>query len=168
MNLNPSEVVSVEEIGSLDGSPVRLISMIGGFFMALARLKNKAMEEVISAGSHPAIVKFNIKKQFPMFAPSMMKSEAGIDICLVEKHSHLLSEDLKKSGHDLYSIETGPVVEFHLTKFNKGLSKAEASVDNQELQFNKNSFSKEHVKFLSAAVVEKSMASKFKKVKMRK
>jgi len=111
MDIQPNDIDTVETGGMLDGQEVKLIRLKGGFWMGIHRGK------AISGGSHPAIVKHTISKMFPNFQAAMCKSESMAD-ALVEKHSHFLSDDLRKSGHDIYSIQNGSDVEFQITKQN--------------------------------------------------
>jgi len=108
MNLRPEDIDTIEEAGMLDGQPVKLCRTKGGFWMAIVRGK------VVSGGSHPAIVKHTISKMFPSFQPVMCKSEKFGSDAVVDRHSHFLTEDLRKSGHDIYSIQNGLDVEFLL------------------------------------------------------
>jgi hypothetical protein len=75
--LKPQEIEKIEEIGTLDGAPVKMIKTIGGFWVAAGRPKGKNQDEALAAGSHPAIVKYNVEKQYALrFTPMLAKSEA--------------------------------------------------------------------------------------------
>jgi hypothetical protein len=166
MNITPAEVHSIEDMGMLDGNPVKLLRTKGGFYMAIAKPKGKLSEEAIGAGSHPAIVKFNLGKQYPDFQPSMMKSQHYADNTVVEKHSHFLSEDLRKSGHELYSIQSGNKVDFHLTKHNVNVTSVKAGIVENALVVNKLNIPKDLVRVMASAVSEKALScSKTVKVK---
>ena len=106
MQITPEEIESVEEIGTLDGNKVRLLKTRGGWFCATGRKKGSLQDEALAAGSHGAIVKFNLEKQNPGYQPTLMKSESLLNPTIVMDHSHLLDLDLIKSGHDIYSIQT--------------------------------------------------------------
>src|SRR5258706_429515 len=101
MKLTPNEIDSIEDAGMLDGAAVKLLRTKGGFWMAVGRPRGKFRDEALAAGSHPAIVRYNLERQFPGFQPAMMKSELASDPSKVERHSHFLSDSLRKSGHDL-------------------------------------------------------------------
>lgn len=159
MQLTPNDVSSIEDIGTLSGNPVKMVRTKGGFWIALARKRGKISEEAIGAGSHPAIVKYNIEKQFPEFEPKLMKSEGYIEP-IVEKHSHFLSEDLRKSGHDIFSIQTGPTVEFQITKHNSNVASISGNVDADHLYLNDIKMPKEFCEAMAGATVEKAVSCK--------
>jgi len=159
MQLTPNEIDRVEDAGMLDNNPVKLIRTKGGFWIAIGRKRNKANEEALAAGSHPAIVKYNLEKQFSSFQPAMTKSEHGMEP-LVEKHSHFLNEDLRKSGHDIFSIQTGNVVEFQITKQNATVANVVGHMDSDDLSINDLKIPKEFTKAMAGATVEKALSCK--------
>jgi hypothetical protein len=115
IEIKPSEIESVDSIGELDGEQVKLVKTRGGLYIAVGRPRGKKKEEVIAAGSHPAIVKYNIEKSFAEFQPAMMKSEAGEE-SIVAGMSDLLPADMRKSGYDLYVLRKSNAVDFVLTQ----------------------------------------------------
>lgn len=130
MNIKPSEIESVEDIGLIKGRPVKLIKTLGGFYLAVG--SPNGSEEALAAGSHPAIVKFNLKKKFKEFHATMAKSEHGPEGVVVE-HTNLLPQDMVSKGYDLYSVKKPLSNEYYLTKFNAEqvkitLSKGETAV----------------------------------------
>jgi hypothetical protein len=157
MQLKPSDIERVEEIGSLDGNKVSLLRTKGGFWIALGKKRNKNIEEALAAGSHPAIVKYNLEKQFSGFQPAMNKSEHGIEP-IVSKHSHYLGEDQRKSGHDIFSIQTGNVIEFQITKQNSALATVNGNIDSDNLSINDLNIPKEFTKAMAGATLEKAIA----------
>lgn len=158
MQITPNEIDTVEDVGTLNKSPVKMIRTKGGFWIAVGRLKGKAKEEALAAGSHPAIVKFNLEKQYSDFQPTMMKSEFFSDGSIVEKHSHFLSEELRKSGHDIYSVQIGPLIDFHITKHNNKVSTVNGNLENNFLVIKNLNISKEFTKALAGAAVEKAIS----------
>lgn len=155
MDITPNEIASIEDAGTLNGHPVQLIRTKGGFWIATGKPRGKYKVEAIGAGSHPAIVKFNVEKTFPDYQPAMMKSENFVD-GIVEKHSHFLSEDLRKSGHDIYSVQDGPVIDFHITKQNVKVASVNSVIENQFVVISNLSVPKEFSKGLAGAAVEKA------------
>ena len=115
VEIKPSEIDSVDSIGDLAGEQVKLVKTKGGLYIAVGRPRGKKKDEVIAAGSHPAIVRYNIEKAFAEFQPTMMKSEAGEE-SLVAGMSDLLPANMRKSGYDLYVIKKSNEVDFLLTK----------------------------------------------------
>lgn len=165
MNISPEEIDTIEEAGSLDNQPVKLIRTKGGFWIAVGQPKGKSRTEALAAGSHPAIVKFNIEKQYPTFQPIMMKSEDGQREA-VEQHSHFLSEDLRKSGHDIYSVQKGPSIDFHVTKHNMKVSTINGSLVEDSLVISKLSMDKQFARALAGATIEKAVSQGASKVKV--
>lgn len=159
MQLTPNEIDRVEDAGMLDNNPVKMIRTKGGFWIAIGRKRNKTTEEALAAGSHPAIVRYNLEKQFAGFQPAMAKSEHGIEP-VVGKHSHFLNEDLRKSGHDIFSIQTGNAVEFQITKHNSTVASANGYIDSDNLSINELNIPQEFSKAMAGATVEKAIACK--------
>lgn len=157
MQITANEIDSVEDAGLLNGNPVKLIKMKGGFWIAVSRLKNRSQEEAIGAGSHPAIVKYNLAKQYPEFQPSMQKSDLFSNTSIVEKHSHFLDDDLRKSGHDIYSVQNGLNVSFQITKHNNSIAEVKAELNNKSLTLKGLNIPKEFSKAFAGATVEKAM-----------
>jgi len=168
MQINPSEIDSVEEAGILDGSPVKLVKLKGGFWIGIGRPKGKMREEALSAGSHPAIVKYNIEKQHPNFQPSMMKSEFFADNTIVDRHSHFLSDDLRKSGHEIYSVQAGPKIDFHITKYGQNVATIESKINDKTLEIKQSVYPKEFVRAISGATIEKSASCGASKIRLEK
>jgi len=162
MQLTPNEIDSIEEAGVLDGSPVKLLRTKGGFFMAVGKPRGKFKDEALAAGSHPAIVKYNLERAFPNFQPSMVKSELLSDNVKVEKHSHFLSDELRKSGHDVYSVQTNNKIEFQITKQNVKIHSVDSYIGGGAINFDKMSIGKEFVRALSGATAEKAIQCKVK------
>lgn len=157
MNLTPDDIDTVEDAGILDGQTIKLCRGRGGFWFAVHKGK------VISGGSHPAIVKHSISKMFPNFQPAMCKSE-GFEESAVDSHSHFLSDDLRKSGHDIYSIQTGQNIEFQITKNNLRVASVTGSVQEDSLVINELNFPKEFAKAMAGAATEKALDCKMKKI----
>lgn len=159
MKLTPNEIDRIEEVGILDNNPVKMIRTKGGFWIAIGKKRNNGPEEALAAGSHPAIVKYNLEKQFSGFQPTMQKSEQGVEPT-VNKHSHFLPEDLRKSGHDIFSIQTGNSVEFQLTKQNSALVTLKGYIDSENLSLETPKVPKNMAKAMAGATVEKATSCK--------
>lgn len=168
MQITPNEIDTVEDAGILDKSPVKLIRTKGGFWIAVGKPHGKLREEALAAGSHPAIVKYNLEKQYPGFQPSMMKSEHFNDTAVVEKHSHFLNDILRKSGHDIYSVQTENQIDFHITKHNVKVSSVTSHIEDQNLVFKELKIGKEFSRALAGATVEKAASCGALKVKIGK
>lgn len=160
MQITPNEIDSIQEAGTLDGSSVKLIRTKGGFWIAVGKPRGKYKEEAIAAGSHPAIVKFNLEKTYPSFQPAMMKSEYFSDSSIVDKHSHFLTEELRKSGHDIYSVQDGEKVDFHITKHNLKIASVNGMLEKEFLIITDLDIPQEFSRGLAGAAVEKAVGCK--------
>ena len=94
-----------------------------------------------------------------------MKSE-GINLA-AESHSHFLSDDLRKSGHDIYSIQNNSGVNFVVTQHNIKVGSADAVIVGDLLWVKTSNISKEFVPSISGAVSEKALSSGLKGVKVK-
>jgi hypothetical protein len=169
MQITPNEIDIVEDAGLLNKNPVKFIRTKGGLWIAVARLKGKFQDEAIATGSHPAIVKYNIGKQYPDFQPIMMKSENFSDNAIVDKHSHFLSDALRKSGHDIYSIQNGPEICFQITRHNINLASINTRLqDNAIVIKNLTDLPQKFTSALAGATCEKAYSCKASKIKVEK
>lgn len=168
MQISPSEIDTMEEIGNLNGSPVKLIRTKGGFWICLGRKPNRDRDEAIAAGSHPAIVKYNLQKQYPEFQPSMRKSETFQDASVVEKHSHFLSVPQRDAGYDVYSVQTKNKIEFQITKIQSRVHSVEATLVKSELIFKDITVSKDFARALAGATAEKAQSCGITKMRIVK
>jgi hypothetical protein len=165
MNITPNEIHSIEEAGMLDNAPVKMIRTKGGFWIGIGKPKGKAREEALAAGSHPAIVKYNIEKAYPQFQPTLMKSEDSVNPT-VDQHSHFLSDELRKSGHDIYSVQTNEKIEFHVQKHGERIGTATGSLRGDTIVFEELKMPKEFARALAGATIEKAMACGAKKTRI--
>ena len=113
MKIEQNQIASTEPFGMMDGRPVNLVRLAGGLNLA-TMLDAKGEDTVLGASSHQAILCYTIEQRFPSFQPMVMKSE-GVKLH-AESHSHFLTDNLRKSGHDIYSVQNGNDVEFYVTK----------------------------------------------------
>lgn len=165
--LTEKEIEHIEDAGMLDKHPVKMIRTRGGFWIAIGKPKGKYKEEALAAGSHPAVVKFNLEKQYPDFQPALMKSEGMTDTSIVDEHSHWLSEDLRKSGHGIYSIQDGSKVEFHITKNNAKVASVMSHFERDLIVIDGVTAPQEFRRALAGATAEKAMSCNASKVKIQ-
>ncbi len=137
MEIKPSEVELVEQIGYIDGAPVKMIKTVGGFWMVVGKPKGKKKDEALAAGSHPAIVKYNVEKQFSDFQPSLAKSEIFNDNTKVVGYSELLPKQMRNLGYEMYSVQDSSNIQFILTKRGASQNKYEASLETDSLKLSK-------------------------------
>lgn len=166
MNLTPEEIDTVEDAGILNDQPVKMIRTKGGFWMAVGRPKGKFAQEALTAGSHPAIVKYNLEKQYPDYQPALMKSEFFADNVKVEKHSHYLSDELRKSGHDIFSVQKGTDIEFQITKHNAEVHTVKGVLQNDSIVLKNLNIGKEFARGMAGATTEKAMEVGAKKIRI--
>lgn len=168
MKLNPNEIDTIEDAGQMNGAPVKLLRTKGGFWIATGRQRGKNRDEALAAGSHPAIVKYNLEKQFAQdFQPAMMKSESAVNPAVVTNHSHFLNDDLKKSGHDIYAIQTGMNIEFQVTKHDVKVASIQSSLEANELVISELNIGKEFAPALAGATTEKAISCGAAKVRIQ-
>lgn len=158
MKISPNEIESIEDVGLMHGSPVKMLRTKGGFYIAVGRNQGKTQDEALAAGSHPAIVKYNLEKQYHSFQPAMLKSEVSLSAAVVTKHSHFLSEDLQKSGHDVYSVQSGTSIEFQVTKHDVKIGSIQATLEKDAIVVNDMKVSKEFSHALAGATTEKALS----------
>jgi hypothetical protein len=163
MKIEKDQVDSVEPFGVMNGKTVNLVRLKGGLNLA-TMLDAKGQDEVLGAASHQAILCYTIEQRFPNFQPMIMKSE-GIKLN-ADKHSHFLSDDLRKSGHDIYSVQNNMNVDFFITKQDIKVGSANTVIEGNLLLVKTLDASKEFLNSLSGAVSEKALSSGLKGVKV--
>jgi len=162
MKISENEIESSEPFGMLNGKQVNLVKTRGG--LNLATTAGTKGEEVLGAASHQAILAYTLEQRYSNFQPMIMKSE-GLTLS-AESHSHFLTEDLRKSGYDIYSVQNGEVVDFFVTKQNLKVGSASGSIKDNCLLIKSLNVSKEYLTALSGAVSEKALSSGAKIVRM--
>jgi hypothetical protein len=163
MRISENEIDSIEPFGMLNGKSVNLVRLKGG--LNLATVVNPKGEDVLGAASHQAIQRYSLEQRFPDFQPMLMKSE-GLNPT-AESHSHFLCDSLRKSGHDIYSVQNGNNIEFVITKQNIRVGTATGSISGNQLIVNSLEVPKEFVLGLSGAVGEKALGVGLKEVRMK-
>ena len=164
MKILENDIASIEPFGMMDGKPVNLVRTKGGLNLA-TRVSAKGEDEVLGAASHQAILCYSVEQRYPSFQPAIMKSE-GLKLT-ADSHSHFLSDDLRKSGHYIYSVQNGNDVEFFVTKLNIKVGSVNGSIKDSCLLISALNVPKETVNAMSAAVSEKAISSGLKSVKVQ-
>lgn len=120
MDIRPEEIKSIKSIGTLNGDEVKLIHLHGGFNVAIGKKNKEAKKaEALAAGSHPAIVSFQLEKEFKKdFAPAIHKSEIS-QLEKVECYNNVVSNDLVTKGIEVYTLSKDHVIDFVVT--NQGI-----------------------------------------------
>jgi len=133
--IRPSEIKSVEEIGTLENAPVKMIRTSGGLWVATGKPKGRREEEALAAGSHPAIVKHNLEKMYGQsYQAHFQKSEGAIEPKVVD-YSSKLEKTLLDKGYSLFSVQTDTAIDFVLSKSGVEVLKHEALVKAESLEF---------------------------------
>lgn len=159
MKILENDIASTEPFGMLDGRQVNLTKTKGGLNLAVMD------DQVLGAASHQAILCYTIEQRFPSFQPAIMKSES---LRLnADSHSHFLTDSLRKSGHDVYSVQNGNNIEFFVTKQNIKVGSASGSIEDKHLVIRYLDSPKEFVTPISAAVSEKALSSGLKGVRIK-
>lgn len=166
MKIEQGEIDTIEDAGMLNNEPVKMIRTKGGYWIAVGRPKGKIQQEALAAGSHPAIVKYNLERQHPEFQPTMMKSEFFAENTKVDKHSHFLSDELRKSGHDIYSVQSGNDIEFQITKQNVQIHSVKGTLTKDSIVLNKMEIDKKFTRGLAGATTEKALDCGAKKIRV--
>jgi hypothetical protein len=162
MKILDNDIASTEPFGVLDGKTVKLVTTRGGLNLAVGTDKS-GNENVLGAASHRAILCYTIEQRYPSFQPMIMKSE-GLKLS-AESHSHFLTDDLRKSGHDIYSIQNGDNVDFYVTKLNIKVGAANGCVENGALLIKSLDIPGEFSLGISSAFSEKALSSGLQKVR---
>lgn len=115
MRFDPSEVLTVEDLGEADGTPIKAVSLKGGLCIAVKSAGDKS--QVLASASHIGILRHAIKKSVSGFHPTLMKSER--DETPFTDYSDLLPAVLTKSGYNLYAIyKNNYTTEYSVTRHN--------------------------------------------------
>jgi hypothetical protein len=173
MNLQPSEIESIEDVGTLNGRPVKWLRTKGGLNLMTGHISGSIAPSVLAAGSHRAICLYNLEKQYPEFQPNMMKSEKAEDNAIVKQHMKHVPENLKKAGYDIYSIQIGNELEFQITKHEIAVAHVFGEIINNTIVLKKSIIDdkvneKEFVKIFSGATVDRAIFNKSEKIVIEK
>lgn len=169
MNISQNEISEISDFGDLSGFPVKLIRTRGGLYMASGR-NGGNQDTILTAGSHPAIVRHNLMKQFPNFRPAMQKSESLEENAVVVSHRHFLPQELRKASYDIISLaKSDGSIEFQvINKDSEKVASINGNLVNSALIINNlKDLPKELTLAMSGAVVEKSIELKAKKVTIK-
>ena len=170
MEIKPNEVEEVKVIGKLNGDDVKLVKTHGGFHIAMGKKDKKSNKaEALAAGSHQALVAYQIEKMHGQdFEPTMFKSEAE-RLPKVEDKSDMLPDMAKNAGLEVYILSKFNHVDFVICKNNVELAKYETEHSGQEMTVKDYSFrsSLSPNKFVSQ-VLAKAIDEKMKELGLTK
>lgn len=113
MDIDPSEIHSVKTIGQLNDNEVALVTLKGGFNIAVGKKDRKSNKnEVLAGGSHPGIVLHQVNKSYSGFVESISKSET--EYYKLEDFSQMVNKN--ESGYQLLTIEESDKIGFYVLK----------------------------------------------------
>lgn len=170
MEIKPNEVEEVKVIGRLNGDDVKMVKTQGGFHIAMGKKDKKSNKaEALAAGSHQALVAYQIEKMHGQdFEPTMYKSEAE-QLPKVEDKTSLLPDMAKNAGLEVYVLSKFNHIDFIICKNNVELAKYETEYSGQEMTVKDYSFrsSLSPNKFVSQ-VLAKTIDDKMKELGLTK
>ena len=101
--------------------------------------KGKKKPEVLAAGSHPALVSYQLSKEFNAdFKPKLCKSESDI-MPDVEETTENLSDELKNKGFESFILKKGNNLQFIISRFGLDIIKYDTEHQNNTLIFKNHS-----------------------------
>ena len=170
MEIKSNEVEEIKVIGKLNGDDVKIVKTFGGFHIAMGKKdKNSRKPEALAAGSHQALVAYQIEKMHGTeFKPEFFKSEAE-QLPQVEDLSKDLPDMAKNAGVELFVLSKLNHLDFITCKNGVELAKYETCYEDGDLKIKNYSFrdSLSPNKFLSQALA-KAMDKKMKDLNLNK
>ena len=140
-DIDPKEVDSIKEVGTLFGDKVKMILLKGGFHLFVGKKKKTTKKaEVLAGSSHAAIGVHQLTKDFGSdFQPALAKSESE-RIPDVENKTEYLPSEAIANGIELYTINKNHSLEFILYKRGLTLGRYQAEVIGDSLVIKKHEF----------------------------
>lgn len=137
MNIEASEIKSIDIIGHLYQDDVKMIITKGGLHVFVGkRTPYSKKMEALSASSHPALGLHAIEKTYQgLFQPVLMKSEDGQPVIkpIVNDYTKYLPTNLKNNGIEVYEIKKSNEVDVVIYKCGLVLGEYNAEIINNEL-----------------------------------
>jgi len=169
MDIKSSEIESIEIIGELNNNDVKLLRTFGGFNIAVGiKKKGKRKPEVLTAGSHKALVSHQIGKEFNEFNPTLQKSEQD-SLPSVKDVSNKLNNNLIDMGYEAFVLNKHESLNFVVSKFNLSIVDCSCVVsDNnlivKSLKLDKTNANKELVEEIATLIDNECEERNIKKV----
>lgn len=98
--IQPNEIENIEEIGQLQGNPIKLVKTIGGLFIATGKLPGRQNQEILASGSHKGIVKYSLEKKFAGTATFQLQKNMAAE-APIKDYTEKLPELMQKNGYEL-------------------------------------------------------------------
>ena len=123
--IDPKEIDTVEECGTIDGKKIKLVKTIGGLHLAVNESDLKS--PIAAYASHPAIVKYHLAKRYgSRFHEAMAKNESDIKTEAISFEKNL-PKALRDSGYDIFCLKKGVEASFVVTADNIEVIKSEVN-----------------------------------------
>jgi len=123
--IDPKEIDTVEECGTIDGKKIKLIKTIGGLHLAVNEADEKS--PIAAYASHPAIVKYQLAKRYgARFHEAIAKNEGDLKTEAISFEKNL-PQALKNSGYDIFCLKKGVEASFVVTADNIEVIKSEVN-----------------------------------------
>lgn len=132
--IRPEEIDDIFEIGEINGNSVKAIKTIGGFYAATMK-DHSGKDQVLAGGSHPALVKFSLKKKFGNnWHPILNKSESTKEEQVLEK-TYLLPKSLSDSGYNMSAVISENEIEVIVDRFGVGVMSQTHLIKHDSVEF---------------------------------
>ncbi|MDD5650666.1 MAG: ferritin-like domain-containing protein [Candidatus Nanoarchaeia archaeon] len=144
MEIKADEVEEVKIIGHLNGSDVKMLKTFGGFYVGIGKKnKNSKNPEALAAGSHPALINFQLEREFKNnFEPILCKNEHERLPKIENKNNNLSKSSLDK-GLELFILSKDNEIDFIVNKFGFKVGEYKTEIKDNSLVLKKSEFNKE-------------------------
>lgn len=159
MEINQDEVKEIKNIGKLNDSEVKLVTLKGGFHIGMGKKSKEAKKsDILAVGSHPALITHQISKKFEgKFEESMAKNEKEAMPNVTECSDNLSKSQKNVLGLDIFVLEKNENVEFKVTKHNFEIFNIKATRDSDNVILEKTEKNSERLKNVDKKELSKSL-----------
>lgn len=164
MDIKEDEIKEVNKLGNLNGDEVKLVTLKGGLHIGIGKKSEDSKKSAILAvGSHPALVSYQISKQFDQkFEQNLTKTEGEVVSEVIDYSKTLSPLNKNILGLDIYAIKTGDDIDFKITKHNFEIFSIQATRDSDILSLNKTIKNEERLSNLNKNELSKSLEKAIK------
>jgi len=144
MEIKSEEVESIKTVGKLNDYDVKIVKTFGGFYCAVGKkTKHSKSPECLCAGSHIALLNYELSKQFgSSFEPIMQKSEQEA-FENVEEKTDKLPNDFINKGLQLFVLSKSNNIDFILYKNGLTIAEYKGEIIQDSLVIKKSNFRKD-------------------------
>jgi hypothetical protein len=164
MDIKEDEIKEINKLGNLNGDEVKLVTLKGGLHIGIGKKSEDSKKSAILAvGSHPALVSYQISKQFNQkFEQNLTKAEGEITPEVIDYSKNLSPLNKNILGLDIYAIKTGNDIDFKITKHNFEIFSIQATNDMGILSLNKTIKNDERLSNLNKNELSKNLEKTIK------